>query len=100
MSVYGDVRAFQTALDVSSMTSRFDFLYMVKWAKVEDTQPYPNTDSLKAMVFAMHIGLLPESINARPAGEHSLCHTGKILACGNGLSKAGNVPPVGAPGGH
>lgn len=61
MSVYRDVRAFQTALDVSSMTCRADFLYMVKWAKVEDTQPYPNTDSLKAMVFAMHIGLLPES---------------------------------------
>ena len=34
---------------------------MVKWAKVEDTQPYPNTDSLKAMVFAMHIGLLFQS---------------------------------------
>lgn len=61
LAVYRDVRAFQTALDVSSVTSRADFLYMVRWAKVEDTTPYPNTNSLKAMVFAMHIGLLPES---------------------------------------
>lgn len=67
MAVYCDVRAFQTPLDVSSVTSRADFLYMVKWAKVEDTKPYPNTDSLKAMVFAMRIGPLPESHQCRRA---------------------------------
>ena len=52
---------FHAKLDVEDIKCRGDFLWTVKWAKIEDTTPYPNTENLKGLLFAMHIGLLPES---------------------------------------
>ena len=64
---------FHAKLDVEDIKCRGDFLWKVKWAKIEDTTPYPNTENLKGLLFAMHIGLLPESYACAACGrEYSL----------------------------
>lgn len=55
--------------------SRKRFLVSREVATIQDTGDYPNADNLKALVFAMHAGLLPE--------EHvcATCHQPLKLKC-------------------
>lgn len=44
-------------------------LYKVKWARLMDTTPYPDTENLKGMFFAMHVGILQTSHACRVCGH-------------------------------
>ena len=61
MAVYQNMADFHATLNVEEIKSRGDFLWKVKWAKIVDTSPHPNTENLKGTLFAMHIGLVPHS---------------------------------------
>ena len=61
MAVYQNMADFHATLDVEEIKCRGDFLWKVKWAKLVNTSPHPNTEALKGMLFAMHIGILPHS---------------------------------------
>lgn len=61
MAVYQNMADFHATLNVEEIKSRGDFLWKVKWAKIVDTSPHPNTENLKGTLFAMHISLVPHS---------------------------------------
>ena len=69
MAVYADMRAFHRILNVEEVTSRADCLYKVKWATLLDTTPYPDTENLKGVLFAMHVGILQTSHACRVCGH-------------------------------
>ena len=69
MAVYRNMADFHAKLDVEKIKCRGDFLWKVKWAKIEDTTPHRNTENLKGMLFAMHIGLLPDSYSCEACGR-------------------------------
>ena len=69
MAVYADMRAFHRILNVEEIASRADCLYKVKWATLLDTTPYPDTENLKGVLFAMHVGILQTSHACRVCGH-------------------------------
>ena len=58
---HNDLTAFRRSLSKCSFDCRSEFLEKVKFAVVEDTSPYPDLQSLRAVIFAQHFGLMQES---------------------------------------
>ena len=68
MAVYANLDEFKHGIKTATSAKREQFLHSVKHSHIHDTYPYPDTDTMRALLFAQQFKMVPQAYGCPKCG--------------------------------